>query len=203
MSRSSIYITTTMLALLLVSTLAVGEQRFYAVWTNPEGEPWRNEDGDCWRDPTRYGEPVAECGDVVAGSTESPNEAVETLRTLHSEILFGFDSAMLSSDGEAAIRALVTEVGSDWDIARISVNGYTDRLGSENYNQALSFTRAQVVADYLRGIDTAADAELSANGLGESNPKVQCADSLERNALIECLAPNRRTELVFTLERQD
>ncbi len=203
MTRPSLYIVAVTLILLLASTLAIGEQRFHAVWTNPEGEPWRNEDGDCWRDPTRYGDPVAECGDVVAADTARPDEAVETLRTLHSEVLFGFDSAMLSDNGEAAVRTLIAEVGSDWTISRISINGYTDRLGSQDYNQALSLARAEVVADYLRTLNTSANAAITANGLGDRNPKVQCADSLGRDALIQCLAPNRRTELVFTLERQD
>ena len=35
-------------------------------------------------------------------------------------------------------------------------------------------------------------------GRGASNPVVSCDDITGRTALIECLAPNRRTEIEFT-----
>ncbi len=203
MNRQRLTIALLVTALALTSTLAISQQTFHPVWTNPQGEPWRDENGNCWRDPTRTTtEPVAECGDVVQAST-SADDVVETLRTIYSEVLFGFDSATLGSTGESALDSVINAVSGDWAITRIRVNGYTDRLGSENYNAALSIDRAQAVANYLGTMKMLTDTEITANGLGEQNPKVSCSDALGRDALIECLAPNRRTELVLTLKRQN
>lgn len=200
MNRQRFAIILLLAALALTSTLAIGQQTFHPAWTNPAGEPWRDENGNCWRDPTRVTtEPVVACGDVAEASTP----AVETLRTLYSEVLFGFDSAALGTPGESALDSVIGAISDDWAITRIRVNGYTDRMGSEAYNQALSMDRAQAVADYLKTMDALAGSEISAAGRGESNPKVTCSDALSREALIECLAPNRRTELVLTLKRQN
>ncbi len=199
--RSTILLLISLLA--LTSTLAIAQQTFHPVWTNPEGEPWRNENGDCWRDPTRVTtEPVVACGDAPASSQQAA-EVVETLRTLYSEVLFGFDSAVIGADGEAAIRSMINSLDSDWEVTRARVNGYTDRLGSNAYNDALSMRRAEAVARALQEMDGMADVEISATGRGEADPKVSCSETLSRSALIECLAPNRRTEVVFTIKRQN
>ncbi|XPE62128.1 OmpA family protein [Shigella flexneri] len=47
--------------------------------------------------------------------------------------------------------------------------GYTDRIGSDAYNQGLSERRAQSVVDYLISKGIPAD-KISARGMGESNP---------------------------------
>lgn len=203
MNRQRFTIVLLLAALALTSTLAIGQQTFHPAWTNPEGEPWRDENGNCWRDPTRVTtEPVVACGDVAEADAQA-DDVVETLRTLHSEVLFGFDSAVLGTAGESALDSVINAISSDWAITRIRVNGYTDRMGSESYNQALSMDRAQAVASYLESKNALADTEIAAAGRGESNPKVTCSDALSRDALIECLAPNRRTELVLTLKRQN
>ena len=83
----------------------------------------------------------------------------------------------------------------------IQVTGYTDRLGTNKYNQKLSERRAAAVRDYLvsHGID---GSRLKAVGKGESNPVVQCNDK-KRADLIACLAPNRRVEVEqITIEKR-
>jgi outer membrane protein OmpA-like peptidoglycan-associated protein len=51
----------------------------------------------------------------------------------------------------------------------VAIHGYTDSLGSEEYNQGLSERRANSVKAYLadRGIDS---TRLSASGMGQSAP---------------------------------
>ena len=72
----------------------------------------------------------------------------------------------------------------------VLVTGYTDRLGTEAYNQKLSERRADAVRDYLvsKGVDK---AKIEALGLGEKQPVVNC-DQKNLKQLIECLQPNRR-----------
>ncbi|MGU0171886.1 OmpA family protein [Escherichia coli] len=71
--------------------------------------------------------------------------------------------------------------------------GYTDRIGSDAYNQGLSERRAQSVVDYLISKGIPAD-KISARGMGESNPVTgnTCDNVKQRAGLIGCLAPDRR-----------
>ncbi len=80
----------------------------------------------------------------------------------------------------------------------VTVEGHTDRLGSQTYNQALSMRRAQAVKDYLvvsGGLDA---AKISAVGKSESAPVTNpedCKGSNPSARLIACLQPDRRVEV--------
>jgi outer membrane protein OmpA-like peptidoglycan-associated protein len=114
--------------------------------------------------------------------------------TLSTDALFAFDRYSLkdiTDGGRAQLDALAAHLLDEKDrIAHIRVAGYTDRLGSDEYNQVLSQRRAETVAKYLvaKGVS---DDLISAEGHGKAEPVVQCADQA-RSKLIACLAPNRR-----------
>ena len=81
--------------------------------------------------------------------------------------------------------------------------GHADRLGATAYNQRLSQARAHTVLQYLQGPGRVQAKRVSAQGRGEAEPKVQC-DQKERQALIQCLAPNRRVSIsVLALEAKN
>lgn len=73
----------------------------------------------------------------------------------------------------------------------IRILGYTDRLGTQLYNQKLSDDRAQLIKQYFiqHGVK---EEIIFAAGRGPENPIVQCNSNLPRSELIGCLAPNRR-----------
>jgi outer membrane protein OmpA-like peptidoglycan-associated protein len=70
------------------------------------------------------------------------------------------------------------------------IEGYTDSIGTEGYNQGLSERRAESVRSYLvaQGI---ASARLDATGKGESNPVADNASSEGRQQ-------NRRVEVIIS-----
>jgi len=120
--------------------------------------------------------------------------------TLSSDAMFGFDSATLTPDGKANLDQLLSRVQEASHIQDITITGYTDRIGSERYNLALSQRRAEAVRDYLaaHGVSPAA---MQVAGRGDADPLVQC-DDRQRTRLIACLAPNRRVELKGTAKAQ-
>jgi OOP family OmpA-OmpF porin len=69
----------------------------------------------------------------------------------------------------------------------ISVNGHTDDVGSDAYNQKLSERRAQAVRDYLVKAGLSEEI-LSVQGHGKSLPLVKGSSDAAR-------AKNRRVEL--------
>jgi OOP family OmpA-OmpF porin len=99
---------------------------------------------------------------------------------------FDFDKATIRPDAapilEEAARALQDEPTID-----VSVEGHTDAMGTDAYNDRLSERRADAVRDYLIELGVSAP-RLMARGFGESQP-------VATNATDEGRAQNRRVEL--------
>ncbi len=69
---------------------------------------------------------------------------------------------------------------------KVSVEGYTDNIGSESYNKSLSQKRADIVKNYLVSKGVAA-GRITAVGMGENNPVAdnKTADGRAMNRRIE------------------
>ena len=136
---------------------------------------------------------------VVASPPPAP-EPVDQTFNLSSDVLFAFGKAELKPEGMQALDALYQQIV---DVkpkdGNAMVMGYTDRIGSDANNQALSEARASTVANFLIGKGLPAD-KVSIQGNGESNPVTgtQCDAIKARAALIDCLAPDRRVEIRVT-----
>lgn len=120
-----------------------------------------------------------------------------------ADSLFSFDKAVLRPDGRAALDTFGRELqGARYN--SISVEGNTDRLGSDAYNQKLSQERADAVKSYLitnSGIDA---RKITATGRGETNPETKpedCKGNKPTPTLIACLQPDRRVDVEVTGER--
>lgn len=115
-------------------------------------------------------------------------------RVLSADALFAFDKSELSPAGRRTLDDLASELKGQGDkLHSVRIAGYTDRLGGEAYNQALSQRRAESVKAYLveQGVPA---SRISAEGFGKAQQVKECADG-PRAQLIACLAPNRRVEV--------
>lgn len=116
--------------------------------------------------------------------------------SLSSDVLFEFNKATLKPAAHQALDALFSQiVAANPKDGVATVVGYTDRIGSDNYNLALSEKRAQSVASYLVSKGLYAD-KVRVEGRGKANPVTgnSCA-SRSKQELITCLAPDRRVEI--------
>jgi len=116
--------------------------------------------------------------------------------TLDAQTHFNFNKYELKPTGQAKVAQLLAELGQ-MHYDNVIVTGHTDRIGSKAYNEALSERRALTVKRYLakKGLDA---KKIQARGVGAAEP-VTSADACEglgRSKTIECLAPDRRVEVV-------
>jgi OOP family OmpA-OmpF porin len=120
-----------------------------------------------------------------------------------ADSLFTFDKAVVRPDGRAALDTFAGELkGTTY--SKISVEGNTDRLGSDAYNQKLSQARADAVKAYLVGTSGIDGAKITSVGRGETNPVTKpedCKGNKATKALIACLQPDRRVDVEVTGQR--
>ena len=115
-------------------------------------------------------------------------------RVLSADALFAFDKSELSPAGRRTVDDLAAELRGQGDSLRsVRIAGYTDRLGSDAYNQDLSQRRAESVKAELVRSGVPAGL-ITAEGFGKADQVKDCPDG-KRAELIACLAPNRRVEI--------
>jgi outer membrane protein OmpA-like peptidoglycan-associated protein len=100
---------------------------------------------------------------------------------------FDFDKSTIRPDAKVILDEAAAILKRNPD-ARVNVDGYTDSIGTKEYNQKLSERRAAAVADYLgqQGVNR---SNLTPRGFGMDNP-------VDSNKTKEGRAKNRRVELL-------
>jgi OOP family OmpA-OmpF porin len=95
--------------------------------------------------------PVAQPAPAPAAApppAPAPEPAPLLTVTLQARALFDFDRSELKPEGRQELDRLVRDInGLDYDA--ISIVGHTDRIGTREYNLALSSRRAETVRSYL------------------------------------------------------
>jgi outer membrane protein OmpA-like peptidoglycan-associated protein len=113
--------------------------------------------------------------------------------------LFAYDSADLQPSSISQLQKLATLIKRN-PKATFSVEGYTDSLGSPDYNLELSQRRADSVKQYLVDVMGINPAQIDTKGYGASKfliaPRSVAVNSPEEQAEIERQRPNRRVVIV-------
>ncbi len=114
-----------------------------------------------------------------------------------ADSLFDFDKSTLRSAGKQELDRFATDLqGTDFDV--ITITGHTDRIGSHDYNMALSTRRAEAVKTYLAESAGIPAGKISARGMDGSDPVTksdECRGTKATKQLIACLQPDRRVEV--------
>lgn len=138
--------------------------------------------------------------DEASKKADTANQGVADLRTAlgniddykqvaNATINFKFNSDKLSSDAKMSIDQMVMNQ-SKYKRFFIAVEGFTDKVGSSDYNAALSRRRADAVVEYLVAAHDIPIYRIHMVGLGEQKP-VEDARTRAANA------KNRRVEVTL------
>lgn len=107
---------------------------------------------------------------------------------LSGDFLFDFDKSTLTAKGKSVLNNVAKEIKAN-DAKRVTITGYTDRLGSAQYNMKLSQARANTAKSYLQA--QGVKANIKAVGRGKAN-QVKACNGVTGQALKDCLKSNRR-----------
>jgi OOP family OmpA-OmpF porin len=199
------------LALIAVANVARAETNpaDMGYLTDERGSVARSGFGLCWHSgvgpppaSTPQCEPIAAAAPAAKAVEPAPLAAVAVPPTparervtLDADTLFDFDKSTLRPAGRVALDDFAASA-KKLDPEMINAVGYTDRFGSEAYNQRLSEQRVAAVKTYLvsQGIDA---NRIQTEGRGETQPITKAGECQGRKsaAVIACLQPDRRVEI--------
>nr|WP_249182877.1 OmpA family protein [Burkholderia cenocepacia] len=133
---------------------------------------------------------VFQCGaapaEAASAATPAPAAAVIERVNLSGDALFATDHATLAPTARESLDRLLSE-RADRTYSQVTVTGFTDSVGSDDYNLALSKRRAESVAAYLKAHGLKTDS-ITVSGRGKADP-------VASNATPEGRASNRRVEI--------
>jgi outer membrane protein OmpA-like peptidoglycan-associated protein len=131
---------------------------------------------------------VFQCGAAPAepASAAEPAPAAVEHVNLAGDALFATGAATLTPAARASLDKLLS-ARDDRTYSNVTITGYTDSVGSDASNVALSKRRAQAVAAYLNAHGLKART-LTVTGRGSADP-------VASNATADGRASNRRVEI--------
>ncbi|HEY1077641.1 MAG TPA: OmpA family protein [Fontimonas sp.] len=112
-------------------------------------------------------------------------------------MLFGFDQSTLTPTAQSTLdnaASTINELAEQHPSLKVKVDGHTDWVGTDGYNQALGERRANAVKQYLERKGVASD-RIDTTSYGESKP-------VATNETDEGRALNRRAEVRTTAEKE-
>jgi peptidoglycan-associated lipoprotein len=126
-----------------------------------------------------------------AGKLAQGKFLYETVLT-DDKVKFGFNKSALSKEAQAALDEFAAKIKADNKGVYVEVQGHTDSVGSDKYNQELGEARAEAVRRYLNQKGGFPLHRMNVISYGKSAP---VADNKSR----EGRAQNRRVALVVLI----
>jgi outer membrane protein OmpA-like peptidoglycan-associated protein len=155
-----------------------------------DGQPVRDGYGQCVKTGTWSATDRLEACD---GPTVT---AKAVKRSLNADVLFGFNQVKLTTAGQSELKQVASAIKPG---SVVTIVGYADPIGDEQYNLPLSEARAAVVTDFLAELVT---AEFEPRGVGSGMTGAglirECDNLKSWNQRVQCYSPARKVEVIYT-----
>lgn len=139
--------------------------------------------------------PIVQYDEVRSPEIEVREKDSVSVFTIDENLLFDFDKAALRDQGKQKLDEIASSIKKRYPDGAIGIYGYTDSIGSKDYNKELSMERANAVKQYLQGNTGIDMSRINTYAKGESNPVATNATEAGRQK-------NRRVDIVAQKNRQ-
>jgi peptidoglycan-associated lipoprotein len=200
MMRSKLWIVALALAAALVGTTGCATKKYVKQETGAVNTRVDDVQGQVEQAQTRLNTHEQRIGDISKTAQEALDRAqaagklaegkflYETVLT-DEKVKFGFDTSDLSPEAQAALDQFAEQLKTENKNVYIEIQGHTDNVGSEKYNEELGLLRAEAVRRYLNQKHGFPLHRINVISYGET---AAVADNTNR----EGRAQNRRVALV-------
>ena len=148
------------MAALLVGTTGCATKKYVRQETGAVGTRVDNVQGQVEEAQTRLNTHERQIGEVSTTAQEALKRAQEAGKLAEGKFLyetvltdekvkFGFDTSDLSPEARAAVDQFAQQIANENKNVYVEIQGHTDSVGSEKYNEELGLLRAEAVRRYL------------------------------------------------------
>lgn len=116
-------------------------------------------------------------------------EGIQVILDENSNVKFEYNKSVLTAEAKTNLQKLIP-IFNEYPDTNLLVIGYTDDVGSQEYNLPLSEKRANSVVDYLKS-QGIISSRLTSMGRGKLDPRADNSTDVGRSQ-------NRRVEFVIT-----
>lgn len=138
-------------------------------------------------------------GDKVEVASAKPSQLSQKMKAIRKfrfpDVMFEYGQMELTDEVKKSLSEVAEQIRNDKTWTYLRIDGHSDGIGSDKYNEDLSLKRAIAVATYLitrEGIDP---ARVFVKGMGKSK-------LLADNATAEGRKINRRFEILFLVPQE-
>lgn len=149
------------------------------------------------REQTNWGDvdvtsPIVSYEEIQSEEIEVRGTRDYSVYTVDETVLFDFDKASIREGGEDKLDEVITSVKKRHPDGEIAVRGYTDAVGTPEYNKELSEKRAEAVASFLQDDAEIDDDQVTVLAKGEQDPVAsnETAEGRQKNRRVEILVRN-------------
>jgi outer membrane protein OmpA-like peptidoglycan-associated protein len=132
---------------------------------------------------------------IVMQVQQAQHDPTAGAARIPSRIEFEFDSDRLTAQGKLDLDTFGEALVTDLRDGKIALEGHTDAVGTDDYNQTLSERRARAARQYLVDSFGIPDSRMVAVGRGKGDPIASNDDAAGRSH-------NRRVDFIFSAATQ-
>ncbi|HEX9941044.1 MAG TPA: OmpA family protein [Thermoanaerobaculia bacterium] len=198
--RTRLWIVAVLLAVALIGTTGCATKKYVKQETGAVGTRVDQVQGQVEEAQTRLNKHEVQIGEASKTAQDALRRAQEAGKLAEGKFLyetvltdekvkFGFDTADLSPEAQAALDEFASQLKNENKNVYIEIQGHTDNVGSEKYNEELGLLRAEAVRRYLNQKHGFPLHRINVISYGES---AAVADNSNRQGR----AQNRRVALV-------
>ena len=140
-------------------------------------------------DYVAFASPEVKYDEILLPNIKVHGNDSTSMFSINDNVLFGFDKSELRDSGKQALDQIAASIKKRYPNGAIGIYGYTDSIGTKNYNKELSQERANAVKTYLQKQTNIDMSRINTYARGESNPTATNATPSGRQE-------NRRVDIV-------